>query len=567
VSVLLEALKKAAAEKKLAQSGLAPSLPSEHPPEDSVQSNNGEVSSSLTNLKLVLSSVAEPASLVSVPPILSEQGQDISSGDMHVSAVELSEEPVSHFKIKPVPVLDENPTAHTEHTQHDNAHIENELSSDTVLQGSDVTVALPVPDSPNTSNTSVESSHDEQPLSPLKLESQSDNSSFDWRMDELPGYAQPSVPKIEHDKNPILVSGAHAFPAKKPYTFTSSSRVIGTLLVVLVFISIGLYGLLYYQEQEAALEQSMKKYALAKRPATVDVVAPVVVEAVSKAPDEMVSNDLQTRPGDGVLNPAVTATDETHGGDTSLGLEEDANVKPIKTTLTTVDKSLSKPVEKQKVITKPKPDDYLAQALQEEKRVTRMDGLALLNSAYSAYDAGDYVAAEQRFKDILSLNPRQTTALIGLGNIAGIRRDLNVAVDYYQQVLMIEPDNLAAFENIAHYASSLDLNSDWSTRLTQMASQYPNSAVLQNALGNQFSKVQDWHSAQQAYFNAVSIEPSNASFLANLAISLDQLGQYSLAATHYTQALALSDQKASSFSQDQIKQRIVVIRQFLGENQ
>ena len=57
-------------------------------------------------------------------------------------------------------------------------------------------------------------------------------------------------------------------------------------------------------------------------------------------------------------------------------------------------------------------------------------------------------------------------------------------------------------------------------------------------LGNLYAENRRWRDAQQAYFEAARLQPQNADYNYNLAVSLDHLGQGAAAADFYKRALA-----------------------------
>ena len=105
-------------------------------------------------------------------------------------------------------------------------------------------------------------------------------------------------------------------------------------------------------------------------------------------------------------------------------------------------------------------------------------------------------------------------------------------------------------------AYGTDTGVDNESQLKQMLSEQPRSAALHYALGNVFAKQSRWGDAQQAYFNARTLEPSNAQFAYNLAVSLDHLGKSKLAAQYYQQALQLDANNNSGFDHAQAQQRL-----------
>ena len=140
-----------------------------------------------------------------------------------------------------------------------------------------------------------------------------------------------------------------------------------------------------------------------------------------------------------------------------------------------------------------------------------------------------------------------------------------MAFEYYQQVLSSDPNNVDAISGLAVLAS--DLNTQFFTlrELQQLVRRYPNSGALQFALGNYYAQQQDWFLAQPAYFEAVRLESQSADYRLNLAISLDQLGEYAEAIIHYKLSLALAGGVFSDSQQLTINQRVVDLQRFLEQ--
>ena len=177
-----------------------------------------------------------------------------------------------------------------------------------------------------------------------------------------------------------------------------------------------------------------------------------------------------------------------------------------------------------------------------------------LTNAYQAYQNGDYEVAEQRYRNALIQDSMNCDALLGLAAIAQQRGQDNAALQYYQRVLLLDPHNsiaLAALVSLAAGEPGGKANS-----LKQLVAQQPDSAALHFALGNQYADQPNWAEAQHAYFDALAIEPGNAFFAFNLAISLDHLGQRNLAAQYYRLALQLDTTGHSGFTREQAQQRL-----------
>ena len=137
--------------------------------------------------------------------------------------------------------------------------------------------------------------------------------------------------------------------------------------------------------------------------------------------------------------------------------------------------------------------------------------------------------------------------------IAQQRGETPMAAQYYARVLALDPRN--ALANAGMSALSADSENNES-RLKNLLREQGNSTALHFALGNLYAGQSRWGEAQQAYFNAYTLESGNAGCAFNLAVSLDHLGQGKLAAQHYQRALQLDVSRSAGFDHAQISQRI-----------
>lgn len=175
----------------------------------------------------------------------------------------------------------------------------------------------------------------------------------------------------------------------------------------------------------------------------------------------------------------------------------------------------------------------------------------LLDDAYLAYRNGQPDEAQQLYLVMLNKDAGNMDALLGLAAIAQQRGENRMAAQYYARVLALDPRN--AFAHAGMSALTTDENNE--SRLKTLLREQGNSAALHFALGNLYAEQSRWGEAQQAYFNAYTLEPGNAEFAFNLAVSLDHLGQGKLAAQHYRRALQLDPSHRAGFDHAQISQR------------
>ncbi len=178
----------------------------------------------------------------------------------------------------------------------------------------------------------------------------------------------------------------------------------------------------------------------------------------------------------------------------------------------------------------------------------------ILLSAYQSYQKGDYETAGKLYHEALSKDPKNRDTLLGLAAIAQQQAQDDTALQYYRRVLSLDPRDPVALAALSSFGPTDPAGKE--SRLKQLITQQPDSAALNLALGNQYADQSRWSEAQQAYFNALALEPTNALFAFNLAISLDHIGQRSAAAQYYRQALQFDTSGNSGFNRDQAQKRL-----------
>ncbi len=232
--------------------------------------------------------------------------------------------------------------------------------------------------------------------------------------------------------------------------------------------------------------------------------------------------------------------------------EESTPVPPQQPIVTARNEDFDAPRNKPKVYkprSKPAASDVTIQRQLETDTVTP----ALLG-AYQAYQHGDYVTAAQGYREVLSKDAHNRDALLGLAATAQQLGQDEIAQRYYRQMLLLDPRDPSAQAALASYAP--ESAGDKESHLKSLLSEQPRSSALHFALGNYYAEQSSWGDAQQYYFNAHSLEPSNAQFAFNLAVSLDHLGQRKLAARYYQQAVQLDISGNSGFDRAQAQQRL-----------
>ena len=180
-----------------------------------------------------------------------------------------------------------------------------------------------------------------------------------------------------------------------------------------------------------------------------------------------------------------------------------------------------------------------------------------LMSAYEAYNAGNDSDAQKLYKQVLQRDIRNVDALLGLGAIASRQGRVADANGWFAKVLEVDPRNsIAQAAMLDSQPQGNEANSE--SNLKNMLAKHPNDANLHAALGNLYAEQNQWPAAQQAYFDAYSLN-SSADNAFNLAVSLDQMGKPKLALPYYQRALEQAS-STSSIDKAALEARIAAIQ-------
>jgi Flp pilus assembly protein TadD len=188
-------------------------------------------------------------------------------------------------------------------------------------------------------------------------------------------------------------------------------------------------------------------------------------------------------------------------------------------------------------------------------RKTEPASNATATSAYQAFMAGDDATAGRLYRQLLQAEPRNVDALLGLAAVAARQDNTDEAARHYAKALELEPKNSVAQAGLIALMSQADPVAAES-RLKSLLAQQPDAAYLHAALGGIYAEQNRWPDAQQSYFQAFRIEPTNAEHAYNLAISLDQMGKADLALDYYQRCRDLLPKQGSSVDRAALESRI-----------
>lgn len=179
-----------------------------------------------------------------------------------------------------------------------------------------------------------------------------------------------------------------------------------------------------------------------------------------------------------------------------------------------------------------------------------------LARGHASLQRGETELSRREFEQALQRDPNNTDALLALAAIAHNQGRPADAEGLRQRALVANPSDPAAQAAVLNSPSA---NADPYTaesRLKSLLSSQPESAPLNFALGNLYSRQGRWAEAQPVYFNAVAADGDNPDYLFNLAVSLDHLRQPRLAAQHYRLAMEASAKRPAAFERDKVQKRL-----------
>ncbi|MBX9631873.1 MAG: tetratricopeptide repeat protein [Burkholderiales bacterium] len=178
-----------------------------------------------------------------------------------------------------------------------------------------------------------------------------------------------------------------------------------------------------------------------------------------------------------------------------------------------------------------------------------------LNTAYDQLQKGQLEAAQSTYDRVLASDGRNVDALLGLASIAWQQGQTEKASELYYRVLQLDPQNAPAQSGLIGLMGRVDPTAS-ETRLKQLISREP-SGGLYFTLGNLYAGERLWAQAQQSYFQAFQLEPTNPDYAFNLAVGLEHLNQSKAALAYYRKALDLSFARGrAGFDQKQVITRI-----------
>ena len=185
----------------------------------------------------------------------------------------------------------------------------------------------------------------------------------------------------------------------------------------------------------------------------------------------------------------------------------------------------------------------------------------MLERAKAFYLAGRLTQAEAVYRNVLRVDQNNLDAMRGIAQIALSSGRRQLASTMYTRILSFYPGDPIAIAELANLQTGGDPLA-MERRIRSAIGVYPESdARLYFALGNLYAERRLWSKAQEAYFEAVSLEADNPDYVYNLAVVLDYLNKPALAAQYYRRAVDLAEFSPSGFNLARTRARIQDLEQ------
>jgi len=183
----------------------------------------------------------------------------------------------------------------------------------------------------------------------------------------------------------------------------------------------------------------------------------------------------------------------------------------------------------------------------------------LVASGYAAYQAGDMERARRDYEGALREDPGNRDALLGLAAVETRAQRFGPAEALYRRLLETDPRDPHAQAGLLGLRAAETDPVGAESRLKGLIANDSAESVLYFSLGNQFAQQGRWPEAERAYAKAAGMDPDNADFAYNYAVSLEHVRQPLAALQQYRRALVLGLQRTASFDPAVAQLRVEVL--------
>ena len=345
-------------------------------------------------------------------------------------------------------------------------------------------------------------------------------------------------------------------------------------ILVIVALSIGIYGAFQYQDESDQIDASLRSLKRDPMPGVIKTAEPEKTALFAET--EALSNARTVEIIAGANQPASlpvdeAATDQLEVAESVIEQPDLVSVAPNETAViepqaeaeqTPIPRTSTSPADVDQVAsldaqTTNEVYSNAAKNLQISSSNQYRETDVWLREAYSAYRSGDNELALRRYNQVLEVDSSNRNALLARAAIYMQNGNSDAAVRDYQALLLANPKDSMAMSSFLAVASISP--QDTESQLKLMIRDDPQSPYLNFALANAYGAQKRWKDAQRHYFQALQNNPADPNYAYNLAVSLEHISQPGSAVTYYQRALDNYANGIATFSRDVVAQRMEVL--------
>jgi len=150
--------------------------------------------------------------------------------------------------------------------------------------------------------------------------------------------------------------------------------------------------------------------------------------------------------------------------------------------------------------------------------------LAQMNAGWYLTDKGKYEDAIAHFHEAIRILPDYLPPVINLAKVYILQNNWQMAADTYRHAATLDPSQAAYFSQLAAVAESNGKSLAVMTSLQTKVKANPRDFAGWIQLGDASTRANLWNQAAFAYQNAAALQPSNATVLDKLGVSLLRMG-------------------------------------------
>ena len=183
----------------------------------------------------------------------------------------------------------------------------------------------------------------------------------------------------------------------------------------------------------------------------------------------------------------------------------------------------------------------------------------LLENAYDAAITGNQEEAILTYKRVLSVQPNSKLGLFGLATVYHRAGQTQLARPLYRRLLDLYPNSVEGLNNYLVLLSD-DSPRDALMELEKLERSHVGFSPIPAQMAVIYEKLGDYYKAARKMSQAIELSPENLKYRYNMAIILDQQGDWEDAATFYRQLIVAEErgEKIPANSQE-IQERLTFI--------